>query len=199
MADLQNKADIIVTDFAWGEGIYGKRTNPNTKFGGGAEGHYKTMTMQEILDFKLEIDAVANDDCMLLQWVTCPALKFGIEVMQHFGFEYKTVAMTWIKVSKEGKPRILPSYYFGANTELLLLGIKGKNKGKFRPERKLLGQVILSELREHSRKPDESYEKIDLAYPNLTKVEFFSRFNRDGWTCYDDEVGKFNYGFGKSD
>ena len=30
--------------------IYGKRTNPNTKFGGGAEGHYKTMTMQEILD-----------------------------------------------------------------------------------------------------------------------------------------------------
>lgn len=113
MEDLKNKADIILTDFAWGEGIYGKRTNPNTKFGGGAMGHYKTMTMQEVLDFKSEIDKVAADDCMLLQWVTCPSLKFGIEVMEHFGFKYKTVAMTWIKIAKNGKPRILPSYYFG--------------------------------------------------------------------------------------
>lgn len=197
MEDLKNKADIILTDFAWGEGIYGKRTNPNTKFGGGAMGHYKTMTMQEVLDFKSEIDKVASDDCMLLQWVTCPSLKFGIEVMEHFGFKYKTVAMTWIKIAKNGKPRILPSYYFGSNTELLLLGIKGKNNNKFRPAQKLLGQVIMSELRQHSRKPEESYEKINLAYPTLNKVEFFSRFYRDGWTCYGDEVGKFNIKYGE--
>lgn len=192
MEDLKNKADIILTDFPWGKGIYNPRNNKATKFGGGAMGHYKTMSMEEILNFKSEIDKVADDNCMLLQWVTCPALKFGIEVMQHFGFEYKTVAMTWVKVSKEGKPRILPSYYFGANAELLLLGIKGKNKGKFKPEKKLLGQIIVSELREHSRKPEESYEKINLAYPNLNKVEFFSRYDREGWTCFGDEVGKFN-------
>lgn len=195
MEDLKNRADIILTDFPWGAGIYGKRNNPNTKFGGGAEGHYKTMSMQEILDFKSEIDKVADKDCMLLQWVTAPALKFGVEVMQHFGFEYKTIGMTWIKVSKEGTPRILPSYYFGSNTELLLLGIKGKNKGKFKPEKPLLGQVIVSELREHSRKPEECYDKINIAYPNLNKFEFFSRYNRDGWNCFGDEVGKFNINF----
>lgn len=190
---MVKKADIILIDHPWGEGIYNPRNNKNTKFGGGAMGHYKTMSMQEILDFKSEIDKVASDNCMLLEWVTGPALKFGIEVMQYYGFEYKTIGMTWIKISKEGKPRILPSYYFGANTELLLIGIKGKNNGKFKPEKKLIGQVIMSELRQHSRKPDECYERIDLAYPNLNKVEFFSRFNREGWTCYGDESGKFNY------
>lgn len=188
----QIKADIILCDCPWGEGIYNPRNNKNTKFGGGAMGHYKTMSMQEILDFKSEIDKIADDNCMLLQWVTGPAMKFGIEVMQHWGFEYKTIGMTWIKISKEGKPRILPSYYFGANTELLLIGIKGENKGKFKPEKKLVGQVIMSELRQHSRKPDECYERIDLAYPNLNKVEFFSRFNREGWICYGNEAGKFN-------
>jgi len=188
---ISRKADIILSDFPWGDGIYGKRNNKNTKFGGGASGHYQTMSMQEIFDFKSEIDKVASDDCMHLMWVTGPALKFGIEAMQHFGFEYKTIGMVWIKVSKEGKPRILPSYYFGANAELLLIGIKGKNKGKFKPEQKLLGQVIVSQLREHSRKPEECYDRINRAYPNLNKVEFFSRCYRKGWQCYGLEVGKF--------
>lgn len=193
---MEGKADIILTDHPWGFPFYGIRNNKNTKFGGGAGGHYPTMTTQEILDFKSEIDKVADNDCMLLMWATCPTLHFALDVMKHYGFEYKTVAMTWIKVSKLGKPRILPSFYFGSNTELLLLGIKGKNNGKFKPNKKLLGQVIMSELREHSRKPEECFEKINLAYPNLTKVEFFSRYNRDGWTCYGNEVGKFNIKFG---
>lgn len=187
-----NKADIIYLDIPWGKGIYGKRNNIKTRFGGGAEYHYPTMNKQEILDFKSEIDKVANSDSMILMWVTGPSMDFGIEVMKHYGYEYKTIGFTWIKVSKTGKPRILPSYYFGANTELVLIGIKGKNKGKFRPEQKLVGQVILSELREHSRKPREVYEKIELAYPKLSKCEFFSRTNRKGWTMHGNQVGKFN-------
>lgn len=188
---MYNKFDIILTDFPWGEGIYGKRNNKNTKFGGGAEHHYPTMSKQQILDFKTKIDSVSKEDCMMLMWVTGPSLEFGMQTMSHFGFEYKTIGMTWVKISKDKNPRILPSYYFGSNTELLLIGIKGKNKGKFKPDKKLLGQVILSELREHSRKPEESYEKIQLAYPNLSKYEFFSRQNRNGWVCDGNEVGKF--------
>jgi len=187
------KRDIILTDFPWLD-CYGKRTNTKTKFGGGAQKHYEGMTNQEILNFKSEIDKVADDSCMLLQWATMPALDFAIDSMKHFGFDYKTVALTWVKISKDGDPRILPSYYFGSNIELLLLGIKGKPKGKFAPHQRLVGQIIEAELREHSRKPDESYEKINLAYPHLTKCEFFSREHREGWNCYGNEVGKFNEG-----
>ena len=185
------KADVILSDFPWSD-CYGKRTNPNTKFGLGCRGAYETMTNQEILDFKESIDEVADKDCMLLQWCTMPSLDFAIEAMKHFGFTYKTVGLVWVKVSKTGKPRILPSYYFGANAELLLLGIKGKNNGKFRPVQKLVGQIVEAPLREHSRKPDLSYEKIELAYPHLNKCEFFSRQDREGWTCFGLESGKFN-------
>jgi len=188
---MNNKFDIIYLDIPWGEGIYGKRNNKNTKFGGGAEGHYPTMSKQEILDFKSEIDKVSNDNCMILMWVTGPSLDFALEVMKHYGFEYKTIGPTWIKVSKSGEPRILPSYYFGSNVEMVLIGIKGKNNGKFKPNKKLVGQVIFSELRQHSRKPEEVYDKIEMAYPNLSKCEFFSRTNRENWTMFGNEVGKF--------
>jgi len=185
------KKAIIQTDFPWLD-CYGTRKNTNTKFGGGAQKYYKGMTNQEILNFKSEIDRVADDDCMLLQWATMPSLKFAIESMEHFGFKYKTVGLAWEKISKSGDPRILPSYYFGSNIELLLLGIKGKGNKKFAPEKKLVGQIIRAPLREHSRKPDEAYDKINLAYPHLSKCEFFSRENREGWTSYGDEAGKFN-------
>ena len=50
----------------------------------------------------------------------------------------------------------------------------------------------IEEGRLEDLKKKESYEKINLAYPNLNKVEFFSRYDREGWTCFGDEVGKFN-------
>lgn len=186
-----NKAQLIYLDIPWGNGIYGKRNNTKTKFGGGAESHYPTMSKQEILDFKSEIDKIADNDCIIIMWATGPSLEFSFEVMEYYGFEYKTFGPIWEKVDKNGNPRVLPSYYFGSNIEPTLIGIKGKNKGKFRPDKKLVGQIVRSELREHSRKPDEVYEKIELAYPHLNKVEFFSRTQRENWTMFGNQVGKF--------
>ena len=190
MVKMKSDANLILCDCPWGSGIYGERKNTNTKFGGGAKAHYPTMSKQEILDFKSEIDKVAKENCLLLHWVTGPALDFGIEVMKHWGFQYKTIAQTWIKISKSGEPRVLPGSYFGSNCELLLLGTKGDTR-LLRPEVKLINQVVMSELREHSRKPTEVYERIELAYPHLDKIEFFSRSSRDNWIKYGDQVGKF--------
>ena len=182
--------NILLIDAPWGSGIYGERKNTNTKFGGGAKAHYPTMSKQEILDFKVEIDKASKDNCLLLHWVTGPALDFGIEVMKHWGFKYKTIAQTWIKVSKSGEPRVLPGSYFGSNCELLLLGTKGDTK-LLRPQVKLINQVIMSELRQHSRKPDEVYSRIEQAYPHLDKIEFFSRQTRENWLNLGNEVNKF--------
>lgn len=187
---MNKKANILLVDCPWGSGIYGERKNTNTKFGGGAKAHYPTMSKQEILDFKLEIDKASEDNCLLLHWVTGPALDFGIEVMKHWGFKYKTIAQTWIKVDKNGNARVLPGSYFASNVELLLLGTKGDTR-KLRPEKKLVSQVAMSQLREHSRKPDEVYERIEQAYPHLEKIEFFSRTQREGWTMFGNQVGKF--------
>lgn len=184
------KINLILTDFPWSD-CYGKRTNPDTKFGMGFSGHYKGMTNKEILDFKSEIDKVAGDNCILLQWTTFPALDFSIESMKHFGFEYKTEAFVWIKTSKAGTPLVKPGYYFGSGPEVCLIGIKGGGNNIFRPERKLLGPTIMEPPREHSRKPEESYRRIELAYPHLEKIEFFSRTKREGWIQFGDQAGKF--------
>ena len=181
---------LVLTDFPWSD-CYGKRTNKDTRFGLGFSGHYKGMTNQEILDFKSEIDKVSGENSILLQWTTFPALDFSIEAMKHFGYTYKTEAFVWIKISKTGTPLVKPGYYFGSGPEVCLLGIKGGGKNMFKPAKQLLGATIMEPPREHSRKPEQSYERIEQAYPHLDKIEFFSRQTRENWVSFGDQVGKF--------
>lgn len=55
-----------------------------------------------------------------------------------------------------------------------------------------LGTIVKGRQREHSRKPDEAYDYISKLYPLASKLDVFSRENRIGWSCWGDEVGKFN-------
>jgi N6-adenosine-specific RNA methylase IME4 len=77
----------------------------------------------------------------------------------------------------------------GANAELCLLAKKGKPK----PLSKAVRRLIVSPCREHSRKPDEVYGRIEtlVAAPYL---ELFSRQNRSGWHALGDQVGLFDNG-----
>ncbi len=52
-------------------------------------------------------------------------------------------------------------------------------------------QTILEPAREHSRKPDVRFERLEalVAGPRL---EMFSRSSRAGWDAMGDEVGKFD-------
>ena len=52
-------------------------------------------------------------------------------------------------------------------------------------------EVIISPRREHSRKPDEFFQRIE-RYAAGPYVELFSREHRPGWTCWGNEAGKFN-------
>lgn len=54
--------------------------------------------------------------------------------------------------------------------------------------------VFHEKSRQHSRKPGFLYNMIDRLYPDLVKMDVFSRESRDGWLCYGDEVGKFDKG-----
>jgi N6-adenosine-specific RNA methylase IME4 len=52
-------------------------------------------------------------------------------------------------------------------------------------------QVIFAPVREHSRKPDEIAQSIERLAGDVPKVELFARAQRTGWTCWGNEVGKF--------
>ncbi|MCH7611705.1 MAG: adenine methyltransferase, partial [Chloroflexi bacterium] len=71
-----------------------------------------------------------------------------------------------------------------ANTEPCFLAIKGNMPVKAHD----VLSLIYSPVREHSRKPDEQYRKIERLYPGARKLELFARRPRGGWSVWGNEV-----------
>ena len=117
-------------------------------------------------------------------WVTSPNLDVGINVLNEWGFKYKTVAFCWLKTNKDKSYFMGLGGYTRANVELCLLGIKGKlkrlNKG--------IRQVIVSPREKHSKKPNEIRKRILLLYGDLPRIELFARQKTKGWDVWGDEV-----------
>ena len=49
-------------------------------------------------------------------------------------------------------------------------------------------QIIESQIREHSKKPDEVRNKIVELCGDLPRIELFARQEVEGWDCWGDEV-----------
>ena len=69
----------------------GEGRNPNQ--------HYVCMDLEDIK--KLNVGSLAQDNCMLLMWVIDPMLDKAFEVIDAWGFKYKTVGFTWAKQIKK--------------------------------------------------------------------------------------------------
>lgn len=180
MATGKGEYNIIYADPPW---KYNSRANHKTRFRGGACGHYSLMSMDEIK--ALPIPDIAAENCALFMWCTFPFLEDQIKLFKHWGFKYKTVGFTWVKTnSKAGTPFFGVGYYTKSNTEVCLLGIKGKIK----PITNTISSVIISQRREHSRKPDEVREKIVQLFGDLPRIELFARNKTEGWDVWGNEV-----------
>ena len=174
------KYNIIYADPPW---KYNSRANHKTRFRGGAEGHYKLMSMKEIKE--LPIKELADENCVLFLWVTFPYLKEQIKLFDYWGFDYKTLGFSWIKLNKKNKkPFFGVGFYAKSNCEVCLMGIKGKMK----PISNKVSSCVISERREHSRKPDEVREKIVELFGDIPRIELFARQKVDGWDTWGDEV-----------
>ncbi len=161
--------------------------DPPWKYGTNVSKHYGTVPIEDI--YKFPINKIANDNCALFLWVTYPILDKAIKTVREWGFRYVTVAFTWIKTNKiNGKPFFGLGNWTRANAEICLLGIKGKMKRNSNN----VAQVVLSPLREHSRKPDEIRRKITQLMGDLPRIELFSREIFPGWDCWGNETKKFN-------
>lgn len=149
---------------------------------------YNTMSIQEIKD--MGVDQIVADDSVCFMWVTDSHLKEGIEIMEHWGFKYKTIGFVWVKKYASGETCVNVAPYTLKSTEICILGTKGsvlklKKSNKVR-------QLVEAERREHSRKPDEIRERIVELYGDVPKIEIFARTQYDGWDAYGNEVEKFS-------
>jgi N6-adenosine-specific RNA methylase IME4 len=76
-------------------------------------------------------------------------------------------------------------------TEIVLLA----RRGNCRRRRKDVRELILAPRREHSRKPDEFYRRVE-QYCDGPFVDLFARERRPGWHTWGDETDKFSSGDG---
>jgi N6-adenosine-specific RNA methylase IME4 len=155
-----------------------------------AEQHYDCMSLEDIQ--ATPIKERTADNCSLFLWVTWPTLEQAFKVIHAWGFAYKTCAFCWVKGNslplfpEDFKDRMMMGYWTRANSEVCLLATKGKPKRQNADVR----QVIQAPLREHSRKPDEQYERIERLVDG-PYLEMFARQKWPGWDAWGNETERF--------
>lgn len=155
---------------------------------------YPTMELKEIAE--LPVARLAAAQSHLYLWVPNALLPEGLEIMEAWGFTYKS-NVVWYKIRKDGGPDGRGvGFYFRNVTELILFGVRGSLR-TLQPGRTQVN-MLATRKREHSRKPDEVYDLIEACSPG-PYLELFARFRRPGWDQWGNEDVEDNswHGVGK--
>lgn len=145
---------------------------------------YATMALDEIK--ALPVASACTEPAHLYLWVPNALLPDGLAVMAAWGFTYKS-NIVWHKVRKDGGPDGRGvGFYFRNTTELLLFGVRGKNARTLAPGRSQVN-ILCTQKREHSRKPDEAYDLIERCSPGPF-LEMFARGARLGWRAWGNQA-----------
>lgn len=175
---MGKKYKIIYADPPWQYRVYSKKGQ-----GRSAENHYHTMNIKDIM--ALPVDKIADKDCILFLWITFPCLKEGIEVMERWGFKYKTCGFNWVKRNKKKNTYFMGmGFWTRSNSEVCLIGTKGQPKRVS----KSVPQICDARIMEHSRKPAEIRERIVELCGELPRIELFARDKVKGWDSLGDEM-----------
>lgn len=177
------KYNVIYVDPPWG--YQNKATRA------AADKHYDTMTIEELKQMPITRGGgcLAADDCALFMWATFPMLREALDLIEAWGFKYKTIAFNWIKQNKSGA-----GLFWGlgnwtrSNSEICLLAIRGK------PKRisAAVHSVVMAPVQKHSQKPDEVRERIVKLVGDVPRIELFARAAAPGWDCWGNEAPQNN-------
>jgi len=175
-----NKYSIIYADppwkYLWGTGKNGGNFAP--------EKHYATLSTDELCS--LNVKSLRNNNCVLAMWTTSPCLPDALTVMSSWGFKYKTVLFTWIKLNpKSLTPVCGPGSYTRSAVEYVLLGMRGHIK---RISTDPISQLIFSPRSQHSKKPEIVREHLVSLFGDLPRIELFARESADGWDSIGNEI-----------
>ena len=165
----QGRYDVILADPPWRYDFAETRNRA-------IENQYPTMTLEKIK--ALEVPSAEN--AALFLWATAPKLLEALEVIEAWGFGYRTCAV-W------DKEKIGMGYWFRGQHELLLVG----TKGDFAPpaEKDRFASVIRETRTSHSTKPECLYEMLERMFPHARFIELFARHNsRPRWAVWGNEA-----------
>lgn len=174
----ENKYKIVLADPPWSYKVWCKKG-----IGRNAENHYPTMNVEDICALPIA-DIVAKDSVLFL-WVTFPNLQEAFRVIEVWGYKFCTVAFVWVKKNKK-----VDSWFMGlghwtrSNAEICILAKKGNPKRISKSVR----QIIDTPIEFHSKKPDETRDRIVELMGDLPRIELFARQKTEGWDVWGNEV-----------
>lgn len=189
-SNSNKKYGVIQADPPWFFKNYSEKGT-----GRNAVSHYDCLTFEELR--RLPVGDLAAKDCALFLWAVDPLLPRAFELISAWGFEFKTVGFYWAKTNRTAKHDALRptdfftglGYWTRANVEQCLLATRGKPPRQAKDVRRL----IIEPRREHSRKPEQVYERI-MRLAKGPYLDLFARESRLGWDAWGDQAGLFDAG-----
>jgi len=143
---------------------------------------YETQSIDWIK--KLPINKISDKNCVLFIWAVSPQIEEALDVIDAWGFKFKTVAFVWGKRSCNGKDISNLGRWTMGNIEQVFLATKGTPKRI----KKDVKQLVLDERTIHSKKPSQIRNRIVELMGDIPRIELFSRDKNEGWDSWGNEV-----------
>jgi N6-adenosine-specific RNA methylase IME4 len=150
-----------------------------------AEQHYDCMSHEELK--QLPVADLAAKDCIMFCWVIDTHITHYLDLMDAWGFKYKTKGFTWVKINANGDYFTGMGHWTRANPEDCMLSTRGHPTRVAKDVRRL----IIAPRREHSRKPEEIYDRIERLVDG-PYCELFARQHRPRWASWGNQTYKFD-------
>lgn len=190
--------NIIYADPPWS---YTRTIGNGTIRRADGQSHYPTMSVDSLRQIGYHVQRISRKNSALLLWATLPNLPAAIQIMEAWGFKYKTCWCTWVKTNKAGnKPFFGVGYYTRSNAELCLLGVKGRIasfKNLVEDEVRdgnpnAMSSICIEPPRQHSRKPSIVRDNIVTFFGDVPRIELFAREQSPGWSVLGNQSDKYN-------
>ncbi len=180
LARSGRKFAAIYADPPWSFQVYSGKGKQRS-----AERHYDTMSLEDIEGLGEHVDVLAAEDSVLFLWAVMPQIPEALRVIEAWGFIYKTMGFTWVKLNKVANSyKVGMGYWTRSNAEICMLATKGAPSRQARN----VEQLVVAHVGSHSKKPSVVQERITrlVLGPYL---ELFARRKVKGWTVWGDEIG----------
>lgn len=164
---------VLVADPPWQfqDSLPGKR---------GAEHKYPCMAIEELCQLRLP---PIGANAVLFLWKMAAMPAEALRLARAWGFVPKS-ELVWLKTTKGGKQAFGCGHYTRQSHEVCMIATRGSAM----PEARDVRSVFDAKVGRHSAKPAKFYELVERMYPHSEKFEVFSRRQREGWTCWGNDV-----------
>ena len=150
---------------------------------------YSQLSDSLILDIPIQ---ELQTDGFLFMWVINAKYRFALELIEKWGYELVD-EVVWVKQTVNRRLAKSHGYYLQHAKETCLIARKGKDPARLNPrcrEGGISSDVLWSERRGQSQKPEEIYTLIENLVPKGYYLEIFGRRNNlhDFWVTVGNEL-----------